>query len=202
MIAVIDYGMGNIGSVTNALKFADAKFIVTEEPGTVAKCRGMILPGVGAFGDAMNNITNRGLLKPIKDFIDSGKPFLGICLGYQLLFESSEESPGVKGLSIFKGAVKKFPADMELKVPHMGWNTIASGAKTSILKEFNGQYVYFVHSFYPEPVDMLDYSATTDYGISYASAIEYKNVLACQFHPEKSGDSGLAILKKWTGEIL
>jgi glutamine amidotransferase len=198
MIAVVDYGMGNIGSVSNALRYVGAEYIVTEEPDVILKSDGLILPGVGAFGDAMDNIMSRGLIEPIKEFIESKKPFLGICLGYQLLFESSEESPGTTGLCVLDGVVRRFPTDMGLKVPHMGWNTISCAPKTNILKQFDGRYVYFVHSYYTEPAGLAEYSCETTYGIKYASAIEYGNILACQFHPEKSGDDGLGILKKWT----
>ncbi|HPQ47240.1 MAG TPA: imidazole glycerol phosphate synthase subunit HisH [Clostridia bacterium] len=202
MIAVVDYGMGNIGSVCNALSYTGAGHIVTEDPQIIADADGVILPGVGAFGDAMANIIGRGLQSTIKDFIDSGRPFLGICLGYQLLFESSEESPGVSGLGVLEGAVRRFPADMGLKVPHMGWNTISSGTKTRVLRQSDGRYVYFVHSYYTEPRGLDEYCTETTYGIKFASAIEYENILACQFHPEKSGDDGLGILKKWTEAVL
>jgi len=202
MIAVVDYGMGNIGSVCNALRYVGAAHSVTEDPYIIERADGLILPGVGAFGDAMDNIKKRGLIQPIRDFIESRRPFLGICLGYQLLFESSEESPGIEGLCVLDGLVKKFPSDMGLKVPHMGWNTIKCGKKTSFLKELNEKYVYFVHSYYVEPKNMDDFCSETIYGIRYASAIEYENILACQFHPEKSGDDGLGLLKKWTEAII
>lgn len=198
MIAVVDYGMGNIGSVCNALRYVGAEYKVTDDPSTILGADRLILPGVGAFGDAMDNIKNRGLIEPIRKFIESNKPFLGICLGYQLLFESSEESPGTAGLCVLDGVVRRFPADMGLKVPHMGWNTISCPPKTSILKQFDGRYVYFVHSYYTDPTDLAEFCCETTYGIKYASAIEYGNILACQFHPEKSGDDGLNILKKWT----
>ena len=201
MIAVINYGMGNIGSVCNALRYIGAEHVITDKPEVISSADGLILPGVGAFGDAMDNINSLGLAEPIKAFIESKKPFLGICLGYQLLFELSEESPGIAGLCVLDGTVKKFPPDMGLKVPHMGWNTIETGIKTKILKRFNGKYVYFVHSYYVDPVGMKDYCSETTYGIRYASAIEYENILACQFHPEKSGDDGLGLLKKWTEEV-
>ncbi|MBN1623896.1 MAG: imidazole glycerol phosphate synthase subunit HisH [Clostridia bacterium] len=198
MIAVVDYGMGNIGSVCNALRYVEAEYIVTDDPAVILGADRIILPGVGAFGDAMDNIGSRGLIEPIKEFIESNRPFLGICLGYQLLFESSEESPGTAGLCVLDGVVKRFPNVMGLKVPHMGWNTILCAPKTNILKQFDGRYFYFVHSYYTAPKGLADFSCETTYGINYASAIEYGNILACQFHPEKSGDDGLGMLKKWT----
>lgn len=201
MIAVIDYGMGNIGSVCNALSNIGVQHKVTGDPDIILKSDALVLPGVGAFGDAMNNIIERGLDDFIRDFIGSGKPFLGICLGYQLLYPDSEESPGIEGLGIFKGTVRKFSDDMGLKVPHMGWNTIKTNDKMKILSQSNGKYMYFVHSYYVDPAGMEEYSAFTEYGIRFASAVEYENVLACQFHPEKSGDAGMAVLKKWTEGI-
>ncbi len=201
MIVVIDYGMGNIGSVCNALQYVGVKHRVSENPDIIKDADGLILPGVGSFGDAMDNIVSRGLENPIKDFINSQKPFLGICLGYQLLFGTSEESPGSQGLGVLEGVVKKFPSDMGLKVPHMGWNTITGGVKTNILKKFNDKYVYFVHSYYVEPKGMNEFCCETTYGLKFASAIEYKNILACQFHPEKSGDDGLEILRNWTEAV-
>jgi len=198
MIAVIDYGMGNIGSVCNALRYVGAAYTVTDEASVIETADGLILPGVGAFGDAIRNISDRNLELPIKEFIGSNKPFLGICLGYQLLYERSSESPDVSGLGVLKGEVIRFPDNMKLKVPHIGWNTIRTGKGMKILGKFNGAYMYFVHSYYVLPETISDCHAITEYGVKYASAVEKDNILACQFHPEKSGREGLDILRKWT----
>lgn len=202
MIAVVDYGMGNIGSVCNALRYLEAEHIVTANPAVMKKADGLILPGVGSFGDAMNNINSRSLADPIIEFIQSGKPFLGICLGYQLLFDESEESPGYKGLGVLKGIVRRFQPDMGLKVPHMGWNTISADSDLKILGEFNGDYMYFVHSYFVDPDMAEEFCVKTYYGIRFAAAVEFENILACQFHPEKSGDDGLKILKKWRASAI
>ena len=200
MIAVIDYGMGNLRSVEKALQVAGARTKVTSDPKDLKKAEKIVFPGVGSFGDAMRELKKLGLIAPLKDAIAEGKPFLGLCLGLQLLFEKSEEAPGVKGLGVLKGEVKRFRLK-GLKVPHMGWNTIGckvQGARRKVLKGIpNDAYMYFVHSYYAKPADKKVILTTTDYGIKFASGICKDNVYALQFHPEKSQALGLKILKNF-----
>lgn len=202
MIVVIDYGMGNLHSVRKALEVVGAKAKVSSRAADISKADKIVFPGVGSFGEAMRELKKRKLVKPIKDAIARGKPFLGLCLGLQLLFERSEEAPGVKGLGVLRGEVKKFRLK-GLKVPHMGWNNIkvtrSSGHQvTRILKEVpNGSYMYFVHSYYVNPKDKKAVLTTTDYGIDFASGVCKDNVYAFQFHPEKSQALGLKILKNF-----
>ncbi|MBQ0012664.1 MAG: imidazole glycerol phosphate synthase subunit HisH [Clostridiales bacterium] len=196
MIAIIDYGMGNLGSVEKALTFIGYDSVITDDPKLVMEADGVILPGVGAIGAAMEALKSKNLDKVVHDYIATGKPFLGICLGMQMLFDSSEESFGgspVQGLSVLPGKVVRFPSDMGLKVPQIGWNALSS--KNPILPD--GEYVYFVHSYYCVPAREEDIAATVDYGIEYCCSVRRDNVLACQFHPEKSGEAGLAILQRW-----
>lgn len=212
MIAVIDYGMGNLRSVEKALQVSGAKTKVTSLPGDLKRCDKIVFPGVGAFGEAMKELKRLKLVEPIKAAIAEGKPFLGLCLGLQLLFESSDEAPGVKGLCVLKGEVKRFRVK-GLKVPHMGWNGVhvarhprQHGAKagagktqdTSIMKGVpNGSYVYFVHSYYVKPKDNSVILTTTDYGIKFVSSVCKGNIYGFQFHPEKSQELGLKILKNF-----
>lgn len=199
MIAIIDYGAGNIQSVYKALKFIGAECKITNDKNEIMNCDGAILPGVGSFGDCMDNMTSKDIDKTILEFIKTDKPFLGICLGLQLLFPESEESPNVKGLSLFEGTITKIPnQNRTLKIPHMGWNSISVKKKDGLFKGIkDNSYVYFVHSYYLSAKDKDIVSATTDYGISIDCAIEKGNVMATQFHPEKSGDVGLKILKNF-----
>lgn len=214
MIAVIDYGMGNLRSVQKALEAAGARTRVTSDPADLARADKIVFPGVGAFGDAMKELRRRRLDGPIRDAIAGGKPFLGLCLGLQLLFEKSEEAPGVKGLCVLKGEVRRFrfPAKSGLKVPHMGWNRIKTGSavcglrsavkaqKTNILKGVpDGSYVYFVHSYYVKPEDRKTVLTTTDYGIDFVSGVSAGNVCGLQFHPEKSQGLGLKMLGNFVG---
>lgn len=194
MIAIIDYQMGNLRSVEKAFLKVGARAVVTSDKGKIIKAKKVVLPGVGAFGDGMKELKKVGLVEIIKGSVSEGKPFFGVCLGMQLLFEKSEEAPGVKGLCILGGEVKKFrfPKRYTLnairyKVPHMGWNRITPG----------GAYVYFVHSYYCAPKDKSIITATTDYGINFASMIKKDNIFGCQFHPEKSQDAGLKILENF-----
>lgn len=198
MIAVVNYGMGNLGSVKNAFDYIGVESFVSDNPEELSNVEAMVLPGVGAFGDAMNNLRKCGLEKIVLNHIDSGKPFFGICLGLQMLFESSAENPGIKGLGVLDGTVEKFSPDMGLKIPQIGWNSINCKSDMSLLSESNGNHMYFVHSYYVKPIGLEDYLVKTVYGMEFTSAVEYKNITACQFHPEKSGKDGLAILKKWT----
>lgn len=197
MIAIIDYGAGNLHSVKNALDFLGVDSIVTGDAKEIKSADKVILPGVGAFGDAMKCLEGSGLVDTVKQVINDNKPFLGICLGLHMLFEESEETPNIKGLGIFKGKAVKIP-DTGLKIPHMGWNNIDIVKDSRILKDIgNEPYVYFVHSYYIEPQDESVVSAYTTYGKRLAIAVEKDNVFATQFHPEKSGDLGMTILKNF-----
>ncbi len=197
MIAIVDYGAGNLHSVKNALDFIGAKSVVTSSADVIADADKVILPGVGAFGDAMARLNESSLTEPVKRAISDGKPFLGICLGLHMLFEESEESVGANGLGVFKGKIVKIP-DTGLKIPHMGWNSIDVVKNSRILKGIGVEpYVYFVHSYYIKPEDEGIVSAYTEYGARLAIAVEKDNVFATQFHPEKSGDIGMTILKNF-----
>lgn len=199
MIAIIDYGAGNIQSVYKALKFIGADCKVTSDKDEILNADGAILPGVGSFGDAMDTMTKRGIKDTIIEYTKSGKPFLGICLGLQLLFPESEETPGIKGLDIFKGTITKIPnQNRTLKIPHMGWNNISIKQKNGIFKDIEGEpYVYFVHSFYLKAQDKDIVAATTQYGVEIDAAVQKGNIIATQFHPEKSGEVGLKMLKNF-----
>ena len=199
MIAVIDYDAGNMASVVKALEYIGEKPVVTRDPKVILSADKCILPGVGAYADAMEKLSAFGLIEVIKEFVASGKPFFGICLGLQLLFDESEEGgEHVKGLSILPGKIKLIPEDEGLKIPHMGWNSLDIKEGTRLFKGIkNGSYVYFVHSYYLEAERESDVAATTDYGVHIHAAVESGNIFACQFHPEKSGDVGLAILKNF-----
>ena len=190
MIAIVDYGAGNLKSVKNALDYLDVDSIITDDLKNIKKADRLILPGDGSFGYMIENLEKKDLVNPIKNFIKSGKPFLGICLGLQGLFEESEESPKVKGLSIFKGKVLKFRKG---KVPQIGWNNIYPKQK-SIFKE---DFMYFVNSYYVVPKDNSITATITDYNGNFVSAIESNNITAMQFHPEKSGKAGIELLKRW-----
>lgn len=198
MIAIIDYGAGNLQSVKKAFDFIGAESVITDNPEIINACDRILLPGVGSFGDAMDSMAKSGLVETVKQNALSGKPFLGICLGLQLLFEESEESPGVKGLGIFKGKIKKFSSDMGLKIPHIGWNSLEIKQKDTLFKNVpENSYVYFVHSYYLHAEDENDIATVTNYGIDFHSAVGKNNIFATQFHPEKSGDVGLQILKNF-----
>ena len=194
MIAITDYGAGNLKSVKNALDYLGAESAITNSPLEIEKADRLILPGDGSFGYMMGNLERKALIKPIRNFIMGGKPFLGICLGLQGLFEKSEESPGVKGLSIFKGRVVKFRIG---KVPQIGWNKIACKKNISSRNIFFDSYMYFVNSYYVVPKDASIAAATTNYYGNFVSAVKCNNITAVQFHPEKSGKLGLDIIKRW-----
>lgn len=197
-IVIIDYGMGNLHSVSKAVEAVGAVPIVTADKKIISAAEKIILPGVGAFGDCMNNLQATGLVPELIKHIKSGKGFLGICLGMQLLFESSEESPRVAGLGIFKGAVKRLTT--EYKVPHMGWNRLKLKAASPLTAAADGSYVYFVHSFHAVPKDSNIITAVCDYGTEITAAVGRDNIQALQFHPEKSGEVGLKMLqafKEW-----
>ena len=197
MITIIDYGMGNLRSVQKALEALGATALISADPEDILKADSLILPGVGSFGAAMKNIVEQKLKQPIVDFIKTGKPFLGICLGLQLLFEFSEETPDRAGLGIIKGSVKKISSN--LRVPHMGWNQLKFKQKGSPLLSniSENSFVYFVHSYYVEPLEPGINLTTTDYGIEFTSAIQKDNIVATQFHPEKSGAVGQQILRNF-----
>jgi glutamine amidotransferase len=198
MIAIIDYGMGNLRSVQKALERAGAEDVrVTADPAIIASAAKIVLPGVGAIKPSIDRLNELGLSSVIKAEINSGKPFLGICLGFQLLFESSTEGGDVKGLGVLPGIVERFPGTV--KVPQMGWNTLQMAQKDCPMVRGvkDGAFVYFCHSYYTRPKDRTIVSTLTDYGISYASSVCVKNIWGVQFHPEKSQDVGLAILKNF-----
>jgi glutamine amidotransferase len=203
-IAVIDYGMGNLRSVEKALQVSGGHALVTSSAAGIKSCSKIVFPGVGAFGDAMAELKRRRLVKPIISAIRDGVPFLGLCLGLQLLFEKSEEASGVKGLGVLKGEVRKFRLSARgLKVPHMGWNEIAYSAERiadskKIFKDVpNGSYMYFVHSYYVKPRDKNVILTTTGYGIEFVSGVAKDNVYGLQFHPEKSQKAGLKIMENF-----
>ncbi|OHB25782.1 MAG: imidazole glycerol phosphate synthase, glutamine amidotransferase subunit, partial [Desulfuromonadaceae bacterium GWC2_58_13] len=206
MITIIDYGMGNLRSVQKGFEKVGFAAKVSADPADVATASKLVLPGVGAFKDCMDNLREGGFVEPILRHVESGKPFLGICLGLQLLFSESEEFGRHQGLGIIPGRVIRFPADMrvageELKVPHMGWNQIRLHQEIPLFKGVaDGSSVYFVHSYYVVPDDSQTIAATTDYGIEFCSAICRDNVMATQFHPEKSQQVGLRILRNF-GEM-
>ncbi len=198
MIAMIDYDAGNIKSVEKALQKLGADVVITKDPQEILSADKVILPGVGSFGDAMNNLTKYGLDEVIHQVVGNRTPFLGICLGLQLLFERSDESPEAVGLGILKGEILRIPDADGLKIPHMGWNSLHlqyNGRLFEGLKE--NDYVYFVHSYYLKAEDESIVKATTNYGVNIHASVEKDNVFACQFHPEKSSDVGLKILKNF-----
>ena len=198
MIAMIDYDAGNIKSVEKALQKLGADVVITKDPQEILSADKVILPGVGAFGDAMNNLKKYGLDEVIHQVVEKGTPFLGICLGLQLLFERSDESPEAVGLGILKGEILRIPDAEGLKIPHMGWNSLHlqnNGRLFKGLKE--NDYVYFVHSYYLKAEEEEIVKATTNYSVNIHASVEKDNVFACQFHPEKSSDVGLKILKNF-----
>ena len=198
MISIIDYDAGNIKSVEKALQFLGAEAVVTRDPETILSSDGVILPGVGAFGDAMGRLRSYGLEEVLQDVTKRGIPFLGICLGLQLLFEDSEESPGVKGLGILKGHIRRIPSDGGLKVPQIGWNSLSFPKKGTLFEGIpEGSFVYFVHSYYLQAEDPGIVVATTEYGVTIHAAVEQGNVFAMQYHPEKSSDNGLTMLRNF-----
>ena len=198
MIAIIDYDAGNIKSVEKAVEFLGEKAIATRNRNVILNAEKVILPGVGSFGDAMDKLYRYDLVDVIHEVVNQNIPFLGICLGLQLLFESSEESIGVEGLGVLKGKILKLPKENGLKIPHMGWNILQFPRESRLFDSTKkGEYVYFVHSYYLQAEDESIVTATTEYGTHIHAAVERGNVFACQFHPEKSSTVGLQILKKF-----
>jgi glutamine amidotransferase len=200
LIAIIDYGVGNLGSVDKAMKFIGLKTEITSDTGTIKKADGVVLPGVGAFSAAMASLERHGLVQAVKDIVREGRLFLGICLGMQMLFEYSEEGGKVEGLGLFRGAVKALPGGRGLKVPHMGWNSLDTSGGCPLFDGLpDNPYVYFVHSYYLDAGDKSIVAATCEYGVTFDAAVGSGRVFATQFHPEKSGETGLTILKNWAG---
>jgi len=202
MIAIIDYKAGNLHSVEKALKFINVNAVVTDDPELILNADGVVLPGVGAFSDCIASLRHEKLDRVVLKTIDKATPFLGICLGYQMLFEYSEEHAvnggAVKGLGVFKGGVRRFPGDMGLKVPHIGWSKLHIEKPSPLLEGLPDEpFVYFVHSYYVEAEDRDIVAARCRYGIMFDVCISRGNVFGTQFHPEKSGDTGLAILKNF-----
>ena len=205
-VAVIDYGMGNLRSVGKAFEAAGAKITVTNDPKKILSAQAVVFPGVGSFGHALKNIKKYRLQNAIKEVISSGKPFLGLCLGFQLLFDSSTEDGKNKGLGVIPGCVERFNfKSRKLKVPHMGWNRVSAQGSAAKAKMFKGikdnSYFYFVHSYYGIPKSKEYVSSLTDYGTNFCSSVIKGKVWACQFHPEKSGDNGLKIIKNFLNEV-
>ena len=198
MTAIIDYDAGNLRSVEKALQALGEETVITRDRDEILSADRVILPGVGAFGDAMEKLHQYGLVEIIRQVVQKGTPFLGICLGLQLLFEESEESQGVPGLGILKGKIRRIPNTPGLKIPHMGWNSLILRPGTRLFSGLGEDpYVYFVHSYYLEAADPEIVAASADYGVVIHAAVESGNVFACQFHPEKSSDTGLQILKNF-----
>lgn len=199
MIAIIDYGAGNIQSVYKALKYINCDAIVTNDKDKILSADGAILPGVGSFGDTINTMEQYNIKDTVIEYAQSGKPFLGICLGLQLLFPESEESPEAKGLSLLDGSIKKIPNNNgQLKIPHIGWNNLDIKNKDGLFKGIDGSpYVYFVHSYYLDAKDKGIVTSQTNYGTIIDASVQKGNVFATQFHPEKSGEVGLKMLKNF-----
>lgn len=202
MITIVDYGAGNLQSVEKAFQYIGAPVKLVSSGVEITSAEALVLPGVGAFRDAMHSLEAGGMVQPLRDYLASGRPFLGICLGLQLLFEESEEFGQVKGLGAFKGKICRIPAENGLKVPHMGWNSLELKRADGIFKGLQeNPYVYFVHSYYLKAEDRQLVSAQTEYGVQIDAAIQCGNVFATQFHPEKSGNVGLQMLRNFTAVV-
>jgi len=200
VISIVDYGMGNLRSVEKSFTSQGIEVRVTEDPGDIEDSSGLVVPGVGAFGDCVRNLRERSMTGPIRDFIESGRPFLGICLGFQVLFESSEEAPGEEGLAVLKGKVVRFRVEeKKLKVPHMGWNRVSAPEQTRILEGIPQQsWFYFVHSYHVVSAEPGVGVLLSDYGGEFEAGVISGNLSAFQFHPEKSSDYGLMILRNFS----
>ena len=201
-IALIDYGAGNLRSVANALKSLGVEPQIAGDPADLSGATHWVLPGVGSFGDCMTQLAARRLVGPIQEWVRAGRPLLGICLGYQMLFDASDESPGVPGLGLVPGTVRRFPSQPGVKIPHMGWNSAVPRRPDQGSWRGLGAdpYFYFVHSYFPVPTDDQVIAAETTYGeTTFAAAIELPALLGCQFHPEKSQDAGLRLIQNFLG---
>lgn len=199
ILGLVDYGSGNLRSVQRAIEAAGGVCVLIHTPADAASCAALVVPGVGSFGDCARQLREAGLWGFIKKWIAADRPYLGICLGYQLLFESSEESPDIEGLGVLKGTVVHFPKDGGLKIPHMGWNQLKIHSSSDRLLQGLGEYpdFYFVHSYYPVPEDASLITTTCDYGVSFAASVTKGNLSAVQFHPEKSQELGLLMLRNF-----
>ena len=198
MIAILDYDAGNIKSVEKAVHYLGEEAVITRDKDLILSCDKVILPGVGAFGDAMEKLHQYGLVDVIHEVVDRQIPFLGICLGLQLMFESSEETPGVEGLHLLDGKIRRIPAAEELKIPHIGWNDLTFPNEGRLFRGVEEHsYVYFVHSYYLQAEEKEIVKASTEYSTHIHASVEQGNIFACQFHPEKSSDVGLHILKNF-----
>ncbi|MDQ7784124.1 MAG: imidazole glycerol phosphate synthase subunit HisH [Desulfomonilaceae bacterium] len=198
MIVVVDYGMGNLRSVQKGFEKVGAEAVISRDAEEITAADKLVLPGVGAFPKCMENLKELNLVDPVVGFIRSGRPFLGICLGLQLLFDESEEFGTHEGLKVIRGKVREFDRDMKLKIPHMGWNQVSTRKDVPIFEGIkDGSFFYFVHSFYVDPLDDRDIAAETEYGIRFTCAVARDNIYAVQFHPEKSQENGLRILKNF-----
>lgn len=203
MIAVVDYGMGNLRSVQKALEKVGLDAVITSTPSDLDDAAGIVVPGVGAFGDAIHNLQRLNLKEKIVENIKRGKPYLGICLGLQILFEYGYEFGEHQGLGVVKGSVVRFDEKLNVKIPHMGWNQIRKEKSSKMFDGIkDGEFFYFVHSYYAKPDDTGVLATTTDYGINFCSAIEIDNIWAVQFHPEKSQQAGLKLLSNFKNFIL
>jgi glutamine amidotransferase len=200
MIAIVDYGVGNLRSVQKALERVGATAVVSGDPATLDAAQGVVLPGVGAFGDGMASLRARGLIEPLLRQVENGKPLLGICLGMQLLFEESEEMGRHRGLGLLPGRVVRFP-DGALKVPHVGWNRLDAPQGELLAGVADGAYAYFVHSYYVLPDPPVGVLATTEYGVEFASVVSRERLWGAQFHPEKSQEVGLRLLRNYAGLV-
>jgi glutamine amidotransferase len=201
-VGIIDYGGGNLRSVANALRSLDVEPHIIACPADAADVTHLMLPGQGSFGDTIERLDNRGLVSFLKDWIAEDRPYFGICVGYQILFDSSAEAPGIAGLGILPGLVTRFEDEPGLKIPHMGWNSaVTSRGESNVWKGLGSEpYFYFVHSYFPAPENPDDVVATTTYGTQeFAAAVERGNLFACQFHPEKSQDTGLRLIRNFIG---
>ncbi len=202
MIAIIDYDAGNIKSVEKAFQALGQDVVVTRDKETILSAEGVILPGVGAFGDAMKKLEDYDLVETIHKVVDARTPFLGICLGLQLMFEESEETPGVKGLGLLKGKIIRIPDGEGLKIPHIGWNNLSYPSEGRLYKDIpEDSFVYFVHSYYLQAEEPEIVKATTEYGVTIHASVEKDNVFACQFHPEKSSAVGMKILENFVAVV-
>jgi len=201
-LAIVDYGMGNLRSVQKAFECLGHAAEVTRVPERIVTAPGVVLPGVGAFGACMANLTTFGLVEPVREVLAADRPFLGICVGMQLLFEESEEFGPVRGLGVLPGRIVRFAPDPERKVPHMGWNTLGLARPVALLAGIaDGTHAYFVHSYYAVPADAALVTTTTSYGAEFASSVARGNLFACQFHPEKSQRVGLRLLDNFVKRV-